>query len=839
MNLYPNTTIFFNKIILSLCLFLSLHSEAKAPKIALVLSGGGARGIAQIGVLRAFEEEGLKPDLIIVTSMGAIIGSLYAAGISADTLSTMARAINWDNILTNTAGRKNLFVSKKSEPINYLFELRFNNDLTPIVPNSISHGQSIYSLISPILAAPLYQAQMNFDSLQIPLRIIATDIVAGKKVVFSQGNLPQIVRASCGIPLAFSPISIDTMLLLDGGLSSNLPIETAVKELCDFIIAVDVTSPMWDKDNLSNPIRLVDQLINAKIEKQKNVERRLADVLITPSLGGYVNTDFKPVDSLIALGYKAAQEKLPLIKERLKSLEISKTIPTDDSIKHPIQLSCKNAPFAQMKDSLISFIGIKKDSLLTKKQFRRLVDSNLTQQGFPFYTLSIDETLKGSTHVTIQFSKVRTIAISGNTNTSKRLIIQCSGLRVGLPLTKERIEKALSSLYATELFHTVNIVVEKEATVVISVTEKEFWRARLGLRFDEYHLGEAYLQPAYENLFGAGIAATMHLQYGPLREKYALELQTNRYLSRNWANNITLQNYISRERIRNRDERVDTLPDSTLVNQIYYDELTLLKAGALAKIGTQIGRFTMVDGGLRLERFKVSKSVASAFRDPLGTSFREGVRYLMARFTFDNLDRYPFPRRGQRHTLRIGGATDIIGGTANFINIQANLSNYVPIKKNHTLAQKITFAWADQGLPPVEQIYLGGIIPQEKYQDIRIYNYVPFIGLKTRAISGDIVFLAHGSYRFAITEDISITSVVDWGYAWHNNGSNEQQFQFDKKTARYFFKHAPLGLGLSLSFQTLVGPLKFSWGRIVSGSISEDFDVAANNIFYFSAGHDF
>jgi NTE family protein len=223
------------KCYLFLLLFLCSQTvlSAQSPKIALVLSGGGARGIAQIGVLKALDEAGIKLDLIVATSMGAIIGSMYSTGISSGELYSIAKSLDWDLIFKNTAGREDLHVSQKSEPENYLFEIRFDSDLTPVIPNSISHGQSVYNLLSPILAAPLYHAEMDFDSLKIPLRIIATDIVTGKKIVFSKGNLPEIVRASCGAPLAFSPVAMDSMLLLDGGLTANIPIETAVKEKCD------------------------------------------------------------------------------------------------------------------------------------------------------------------------------------------------------------------------------------------------------------------------------------------------------------------------------------------------------------------------------------------------------------------------------------------------------------------------------------------------------------------------------------------------------------------------------------------------------------------------------
>jgi NTE family protein len=299
---------YFSAIVI--VLILAKVIKADPPRIAFVLSGGGARGLAQIGVLRALEESNIKPDLLVSTSIGAIIGSLYSSGISLDKITNIAKNFNWDNLYENMANRRKLMVSQKSEPLHYLFELRFNANLTPIIPHSISHGQSIYDILIPITSAPLFHAKMNFDSLIIPLRIISTDIITGKKVVFSKGNLPKIVRASCGFPLAFSPVVIDSMLLLDGGLTENIPVETALKEDVDYIIAVDVTSPMKKKEELTNPINLMEQVISINISKQKTAQRKLANCIIKPPLEGYPNNDFTSIDSLILRGYESARKKL-------------------------------------------------------------------------------------------------------------------------------------------------------------------------------------------------------------------------------------------------------------------------------------------------------------------------------------------------------------------------------------------------------------------------------------------------------------------------------------------------------------------------------------------------
>ena len=240
---------------------------------ALVLSGGGSRGLSQIGVLKALEEAHIKPDLIVGSSMGAIIGSLYAAGYSPDSIFHIARSMDWNDIIANTARRNSLFVSQKAEPGNYQFELRLNDRLEPLPPRSISHGQVFFDLLAPLLAPAQLRARMKFDSLPIPLRIVATDILSGRPAIFTHGNIAAAVRASCGVPLAFSPVPLDTMLLMDGGLSANIPVDIAAVEHSRVIVAVDVTSPLWRMNDLENPVRLIDQIVSIGMKQQRKIAK--------------------------------------------------------------------------------------------------------------------------------------------------------------------------------------------------------------------------------------------------------------------------------------------------------------------------------------------------------------------------------------------------------------------------------------------------------------------------------------------------------------------------------------------------------------------------------------
>lgn len=765
-------------------LLATVFSTRASPRgISLILSGGGARGLAQIGVLKALDEAGIKPRLIVATSMGAIIGSLYAAGYAPDSIAQFARSVDWAHIFTNSVKRNQLLVSQKDEAVNYLVELRFDKNLNIVLPNALSYGQSFYDYLVPKLASAQYRASSSFDSLAVPLRIVTTDIVSGRMVVLSKGNLVTALRASCGVPLAFSPVNIDTMLLMDGGMTANIPVEPALAEHpSDYVIAVDVTASLWDKEELGNPVRLVDQIVAIGVGKQKSIEKQLANIVISPDLGDYRNTDFTKIDSLIGLGYAAAHSAVDKIKA-----DLGKQQPNN------------------VNDS--------QNDVVTRPPLTPMVRGNY------------------STDNAIKQKLIKKIVYQGNIITSPRVIASAIPIRQGDTLKYGALAKTMSSLYATGLFKNVNIAFDSSGTVQIMVEEKEFLRTRIGLRFDEYHLGEGFVQPAYENLFGLGVSALVHLQYGLRREKYAFELSGNHLFSSFFANKLQFEAYVSRERIvTTQDSAIDTTLSEyrTITN-----EQSLRKAGLLFLAGAQIGKSVMVDGGIRIERFRHSFSELSVFRDPF-KNFEQGMQYLMLRTTIDDLDRFPFPENGQKHYISIGGAHDILGGSAHFVKFEASASRYFTVAEKHTFFPQIQLVWATDTLPDAERAYLGGAIPEEKYKDIGVFDYLSFFGMRPRALPGDIAFLVHGNYRLKLRKSVFLTCAIDWGYAW-----NSKTFGNFNMAYKEFIDKAPVGLGIGIAYESIIGPIRFSWGRLLKNSFPQEMQIPTENQLYLSIGHDF
>ena len=290
------------------------------PQIALALSGGGARGLSQIGVLKALEEAGIKTDIVIGTSMGSIVGGMYAAGYRVEILDSIVRETDWGDLLTlnNQSNRRDLFIDQKVTEDRAIFSLRLEG-LNPILPTSFNDGQKLSNHLN-ILAfnAPLH-SDASFDFLAKKFRAVCTDLITGNMVVIDKGSLSNAVRASSSVTFFLAPIKMDSLLLVDGGLVANIPVEVAKKNGGDFVIAVNTTSNLWPENDLSTPWIVADQIVSIPMKLNNAEQLRIADYIIEPLLNNIQATDFDLVDTLIYLGYNSTLQHTKTLKHQIDS----------------------------------------------------------------------------------------------------------------------------------------------------------------------------------------------------------------------------------------------------------------------------------------------------------------------------------------------------------------------------------------------------------------------------------------------------------------------------------------------------------------------------------------
>ena len=213
-------------IFLMIVLLFGPDAWGQRKKVGVVLSGGGAKGVAHIGVLKVLEEAGIPIDYIAGTSMGAIVGGLYAVGYSAKSLDSMVRVQNWPFLLSDRVYRYNLPFSEKETNEKYLLSVPLTHGKGLSVPAGFVSGQNIYNLFSELTIG--YHDSIPFRDLPIPFSCVAANMIDGKEVVMDSGILPLAMRASMAIPGAFAPVIIDSMILVDGGISNNLDRKSVV-----------------------------------------------------------------------------------------------------------------------------------------------------------------------------------------------------------------------------------------------------------------------------------------------------------------------------------------------------------------------------------------------------------------------------------------------------------------------------------------------------------------------------------------------------------------------------------------------------------------------------------
>jgi NTE family protein len=305
--------LFRNKFFLSLFFCIIFLTEINAQKVAVVLSGGGAKGSAHVGMLRAMEENGIPIDYIAGTSMGAIVGSLYAAGNSPDQIE---KIITSDEFLSWAKGEiqeKYIYYFKKDIADASWINFKFNYDsiLSYKLPTNIISPYQIDFGFMYFLASAGVAAGSNFDSLYVPFRCVASDIAEKKAISFSHGYLPEAVRASMTYPFYFRPIKIDNRLLFDGGMYNNFPADIALNDFNpDVIIGCNVASN-YDTPDENDIMSQIQNMLTTNTNYSIICEN---GVLISPKIGKVAELDFSKAKDFIDAGYAATIEKMPEIK---------------------------------------------------------------------------------------------------------------------------------------------------------------------------------------------------------------------------------------------------------------------------------------------------------------------------------------------------------------------------------------------------------------------------------------------------------------------------------------------------------------------------------------------
>jgi NTE family protein len=305
-------------------------ADAGRPRVGLVLSGGGARGLAHIGVLAVLEEAGIRIDCVAGTSMGSALGALWSSGYSSGQITEVVRSIDWQQVFSGRRERALVPLSLRIDDLPYALSIGLSG-VKVHLPPSRSSDYRLNRLLFKLLAAPGLRARGDFDRLPVPFRTVATDLGVGEPVVLARGSLARAVRASMSTPVTLPVVRMDGRVLVDGGVVDNIPVHVARAMGADVVIAVDATSPPLKPEQYRDVLGVGLQLIEVLMRARGAAFAERADLVIRPDLEGWGFEDYSDPEALIRIGRDAARRALP----RLREMAPGRAVPRPSSPEPP------------------------------------------------------------------------------------------------------------------------------------------------------------------------------------------------------------------------------------------------------------------------------------------------------------------------------------------------------------------------------------------------------------------------------------------------------------------------------------------------------------------------
>ena len=287
------------------------NTDVKGPKVGLVLSGGGAKGFAHIGALKAIEEAGIRIDYIGGTSIGAIVGGLYASGYTATELDSIFKAVDFNTLIRDEINRSQKPHRQKEADERYAITLPFDR-FKLAVPSALSKGQNTYNMLVRLL---YHIDTSSFDELPIPFFCVTADVETGEEVIFEKGYLPEAISASAALPSLFRPVALDGRLFTDGGVINNYPVEALLEKDVDIIIGIDVQDNLRDRQKLKSAPDVLIQVNNFRSIEAMKAKRELTDIYIHPDISPYTLVSFDDITEIINEGEQKALLQLAALQD--------------------------------------------------------------------------------------------------------------------------------------------------------------------------------------------------------------------------------------------------------------------------------------------------------------------------------------------------------------------------------------------------------------------------------------------------------------------------------------------------------------------------------------------
>ncbi len=855
--------------------------SSNRPVIGFALSGGGARGIAQIGVLRALEEHEIFPDIIVGTSMGSIIGGLYSAGYSVDELDTIARRTDWYDLLTfnRQSNRRDFFVDQKVTEDRAVFTLRLEG-LNPVLPTSFNDGQKLSNYLNVLtFEAPIY-SQNNFNLLRYKFRAVCTNLIDGTSVVLDKGSLSKALRASSSVTFFLAPVKYDSLTLVDGGLVANIPVEISKHNGAEYVVAVNVTSPLWSEKELNYPWVIADQIVSIPMQLVNQRQLELADFIIEPDLNDFTSADFGKVDSLILLGYENSVDDVRKLRGIIDSI-YSKNISKEEIYFENVLISdsltdFEHKIFFEKKIQKISNIEI-------QKKLEQLFETG-------YYKNLFAELIKDSTEHRLVLHKqynpvLKDIVLIGVSLINSDGIDEIFSEIKYRPYSSVKLSEALTKLMKLyrrggfslaeiqevsfdEESGTMKIFVDEGIISKIIVEGNGRTNQNIITRELPFSEGDFFrivdVEAGLKNLRSTGLFESVDIsvfdeagqnvliikvverQTGLLRIGYRLDneyrfqlgldireenlLGTGTELGFIFFGGIRSRSYI----LEQKANRIFNTYFTYKVNAFYklkdifvYKDKPTGSDKRFSRINE--GEYRQINYGLSLALgTQVGRFGNLIFEGKYQTDKIKNIQLssvepyefktasLKISSTIDTQDKFPYPEKGIYFNGFYETAQTFLGGNISYTNFGVEYRNYFSSNPVHVISPKFILGFADKTTPLGQQFSIGG---QES-----------FFGMHEYEFRGRQIFLASLMYRYKLPFKIFFDTYFKFRYDLGNTWAEQEQIRF--KDLRH-------GIGGAVSFATPIGPAEFAVGRsfLFRKDLPENPISWGDVLFYFSIGY--
>lgn len=814
----------------------SLNQNVRGFRIGVALSGGGARGFAHIGVLEALEEMGIDIDIVAGTSMGGIIGGLYAAGMSPQEIEQEALQIDWSSFFSDRPRRTSLLFTRRAETEGALLSIRFDR-WNPQIPTALSTGQKLVNVLSDLTQTSGYFSGGNFANLERRLAIVAVDLVAGERIVFTDGSLVEALRATMGVPLAFTPLERGNQLLMDGGLLEPIPTAAARQIGADFVIAVNTTSDLLPKEKILDPVDIANQtttILSAATREQLLAQ---ADFVVAPDLHDISATDFRHSSEAIAQGYDAALAACDSLTHKLAQ---------HDKGSIPVRISRVEAV-----DRATGALNPDISGLLARLTAAPVTDGDIAEalhQLFrtgAFASLDWQVMAVSDTVLRVEFTRFPIIT---HVNFEGNRVFPDSTLRRIGKLDDRKIETLAQ---VTELYSLLfsryraggydlaqvkgawldttraelTIVLDEGQIVALAVEGNSATRSWVAASYFPLQIGDFYSKPralrGVQEIYNSGLYDNVNLRledqsggvkvtiivkenkftFARLGARYHEDFHPEAFVKLGYANlfgtgqEITAYaRFSERRKLYQLQLRADRIFRTFLTYRIqgFYannkigqfigddriSHRTDKRWGTQVGVGQQLLKLGLVEAIARYEQIRFTNP-------PAGPVSERRVASLIASLHYDTKDRFTFPTRGQAVEATAEIASNVLGADEVFTRLEASAETFQRFGRKLVLHPRVAIGLSQDILPVYDRFYLGGTRS--------------FYGYETDQLAGDKYLLHNLELRLGPIYSFYLSGRYDVGDVF----SSLENVRFSQ------LRH---GFGATLSLDTPVGPLSVSYG---------------------------